>query len=379
MRCIIIPFQRMKVLHVSTDFPSKLDGKLYNYGGLGMCVFQLVEGLTQRGILVDILTRKEDVKSIDIIPDVMRTFYIRLTKSRNWKLTHAFTLIPKLLFEAFNNNYDILHAHNPPAAIGSFLVAKLFGIKTVLTMHGPWAAVRDKFKWLAIIIENISLDMADIVTFDSRALMGMYPKGGNYIAIQNAVDADVFKPISKAECRTRFGFDKDRVIYLYSGRAVHGKKLELILDVAKKFGGADFILTGFEIDFDDAVYDNIFYRKAIPNDEMVYLYNACDGLILASDVEGMSRAVLEAMSCGIGVILSDIPANKEVLAGSRAGVLFKTEQDLLERLKDMNRGYLAAMGKIGREVVLRNFSVKRRIDAFMGVYKDLIKPKDIYA
>jgi glycosyltransferase involved in cell wall biosynthesis len=369
----------LKVLHVSTDFPSKVDGKLHNYGGLGMCLFQLVDGLTQRGVDLDILTRKDDGNCTEIIPGTIRVPYIKLTKSRNWKLTHGITLIPRLLLSLVNNKYDILHAHNPPAAMFSIPIAKIFGIKTVMTMHGPWAGVRDRFRDLAKLIEYCCLLNADVVTFDSHALKNMYPQDKKYIAIQNAVDSDEFKPMDKSECRSNLGLTKDRMILLYSGRAVYGKRLDTIFNVAKRCCDVDFIITGVNYDGRDGICPNIIYKKSIPNNEMPQLYSACDGLILASDMEGMSRAVLEAMSCGIGVIVSDIKANKETVGDISAGRFFKTDDELFEIVRDVTNEELSDMGKKGRKLVLSNYSVKRRIDAFIDVYDSLTETKAIYS
>ena len=60
-----------------------------------------------------------------------------------------------------------------------------------------------------------------------------------------------------------------------------------------------------------------------------------DCMVLPSRREGLSNALLEAMSAGLVCIANDIPANREVLAGGDAGLLTSVEgeDDLLHALR----------------------------------------------
>jgi glycosyltransferase involved in cell wall biosynthesis len=346
-------------------------GKLYSYGGLGICVLQLVEGLRARGIEVDILTRAEDGVVEEIIPGVYRTPYINPTGSRNWKLTHAITLIPKLIQLIKNNKYDIIHMHNPPAAWGALPVAKHFKIKSLMTMHGPWSKVREKMLFFATMIENDTLNGADAVTFDSHSLLDMYTYKDKYFAIENAVDTGLFKPMSRSVCRSKLGIMGDKSIFLYSGRNVHGKDLDIIYGAAKKCTNVEFIITGKDCDGRDVFCPNIIFKKSIPNNEMPILYNACNGVILPTKAEGMSRALLEAMSCGITVMASDIPANRETVGS--CGGFFNSGEDLVKLIKDSNGASLNCQGVGGRERVLNNFIISLRIERFIRLYNYILK------
>ena len=129
----------MKVLHITTDFPYEKDGKIITYGGLGVCVLQLVEGLKERGVEVDILSSYADYKDgyDEPVDNVYRTGYIKFGKSRNWKLTHTFTSLFRFLRLINKNKYDIIHVHNPPAGVLTTIIAEKANIPSVMTMHGP--------------------------------------------------------------------------------------------------------------------------------------------------------------------------------------------------------------------------------------------------
>jgi glycosyltransferase involved in cell wall biosynthesis len=361
----------MKILHVSTDFPYVVGGKMSNYGGLGLCVLQLVENLRERGIEVDVLSRYSRKIESELVGGISRAPYIRLSKSRNWKLTHGITVIPSLIYMLLRKKYDIVHVHNPPAAFLTIPVAKMFGIKTILTMHGPWSDVRERFNWLAKIIENMSLKGADIVTFDSESLKNRYSNTRDGVAIQNAVDCEKFIASDRTTAREFFGLPTDGIIYLYSGRVVFGKDISMLRSAALENPDKYIVMTGMKVNSEDFEANNLRYMKSIPNNQMPVLYSACNGIILPTKAEGMSRALLEAMSCERGVLASDIPANREVVGNDGAGLIFRGS--VAAAISDLTASDLDYMGYKGRERVLSNFSIKNRIDKFINTYEHIYK------
>ncbi len=54
-------------------------------------------------------------------------------------------------------------------------------------------------------------------------------------------------------------------------------------------------------------------------------YGATDVFILPSSSEGVSIALLEAMSCGLPVVASNIPGNAEIIQNGKNGLLFDVE------------------------------------------------------
>jgi len=364
----------MKVLHVTTDFPYKKDGKVITYGGLGVCVLQLVEGLKKNGIEVDVLTSTADYEDgfEEPINGVYRSGYIKIGKSRNWKLTHTITSLYRFFRLLNKNKYDLIHVHNPPAGLLTTIVADKANIPSLMTMHGPWAKVREKFHDLAVIIELLSLKSSDYVTFDGNEVMKEYYEDPKFVAITNAVDTDKFDIKDRAAARKKFGLEEEKPTFLYSGRNVYGKTIDIIKTMARKFPDYYFVVAGTEAAMMDFEYDNLRYVGTISNDEMPHLFSVCDALILNTMAESLSRAALECMSCGRPVILSDIPPNREVLGTSGAGILFKDEEELELILREMSVGDFRDIGGGAREHVKRNFSLNGRIDKFINLYNTIL-------
>src|SRR3989339_794828 len=116
---------KMKILMISTDFPYKsVDGTIIQGGG-SACIAQLVEGLLKKGIEVAIVTRAEVNISEELfdIP-IYRTRFVYLG-FRESKITHSLFAFPAVLNAIKEFKPDIIHSHNPPAALVGILCAKL--------------------------------------------------------------------------------------------------------------------------------------------------------------------------------------------------------------------------------------------------------------
>ncbi len=107
---------------------------------------------------------------------------------------------------------------------------------------------------------------------------------------------------------------------------------------------------------------------------MDYLQQA-DIFVLPSRAEGISNALLEAMACGLPVIVSKIPGNADVVEHGRNGLLFSvddqsslasaltlllTRADLRERL-----------GRAARQTVESRFSIGFIADRLVALYREL--------
>lgn len=97
-----------------------------------------------------------------------------------------------------------------------------------------------------------------------------------------------------------------------------------------------------------------------------------DCLWLASAYEGQSNAIMEAMACGVPVVASDIPGNRDLVIhgetgylvplGDRAGIARHTN-----RLLD-DAALARRLGEAGRARIEREFSVDKMVEAFAALY-----------
>lgn len=96
--------------------------------------------------------------------------------------------------------------------------------------------------------------------------------------------------------------------------------------------------------------------------------------VLPSEIEGLSTALLEAMSYGNCCLSSDIPENLEV--ADSLGYFFKSGdvgdlQNKIQYLVD-NKDSVEAVKKKSQSYVLENYLWDRIAERFEALYKELV-------
>ena len=111
---------------------------------------------------------------------------------------------------------------------------------------------------------------------------------------------------------------------------------------------------------------------------LVELFSNAYCFVQPSENEGLSIALLEAMSYGRVIVVSDIPENVEAANG--CGLIFenKNVKDLADKLQYLinNPQLIQAMGDSGKEVVDREYNWDSIADEILKVYKAAIRKKE---
>ena len=382
----------MKILMISTDFPYKANGGTVIQGGGSACIAQLVEGLLKKGVEVAVVTRSEKNISEELysIP-LYRTKFLYLG-FRESKITHSLFALPKALKAVKEFNPDIIHSHNPPAALTGIACAKLFNKSHVLTMHGPWSEVRIKGikKTIAEKIEQFALKNVNAITCDSIALRNEFEHKYRIkaIAIQNAVDKTYYSRIAKQKARAILNIKTNDKIILFTGRFVAEKGLDTLLHAASillsRRKDITFLLIGGGFDekivhswlFHNNKYkNNIITIPFLKHELMKAAYNASDIFVLPSLAEGLSRSLMEAMLFGLPCIATAVGGNVELLENKR-GLLVKPGNEkafsvAIENLLD-DQNLAKKLAKNAKSYVINNLTVAKRVSNFVELYGSVI-------
>jgi glycosyltransferase involved in cell wall biosynthesis len=180
--------------------------------------------------------------------------------------------------------------------------------------------------------------------------------------IPNGVDTSRFAPGDRAQpAGTRV---------LYVGRLSPEKNLETLVAAAAKLAPRlearlTFVGDGPLRDRLRGAATELGVRlelvPSVDHRELPRLYGAADAFVLPSFTEGHSKVLIEAMSCGLPCVASDIGANRSVLAGGEAGLLFDPHDAgaLAARLEQLfgQRRLADDLGRRARQRVLAHYDL----------------------
>ena len=314
-------------------------------GGVETHCEELFPRMVKRGFDVTLIRRSNYVKGeVDGVPskDLKEWKGVKLVtipspKKKSFEaIIHTFRAIN----EAKRLGTDVLHIH----AIGPALLvpyAKLLGMKVVFTHHGP-DYDRDKWGFAAKTIlkmgERMGCMFADDVIVISNVIKNLiarkYGRTKNVHLIYNGVS----KPeiCDYPEYFDELGIEKGKYI-LGMCRFVPEKNLHHLVeafvkwkkshtdltdstDLASSSNDIKLVLAG-DTDFEDsyslglkemARKNGVVLTGFIKGRKLHSLLTNCRCYCLPSSHEGLPIALLEAMSYGVKVVVSDIPANLEV-------------------------------------------------------------------
>jgi len=211
-------------------------------------------------------------------------------------------------------------------------------------------------------METRSLQDADMVIPISSSMV----KLGEEIKLRNmvevipiGVDTDSFKPIN-VERSKEFTVG-------YVGRLAPEKGIGILLRIMKAMPDTKFLVAGRNQIKDLKFPKNTTYLGRLNFKEMPQFYNSIDTLILPSFTEAQGLVILEALSCGVPVVTSNVIPNEIPIVGriveERSVEAF---QDAILKIKTSS---LDNEIKTIRKIVQRNFSH----EAFAQKTADLLR------
>lgn len=134
----------------------------------------------------------------------------------------------------------------------------------------------------------------------------------------NAVNSAVFKKIDRSECRKKLGIPEDRFVVSFVGAFINRKGSNRLSEAISKIKGEPvysfFIGKGDK----EPTCENILFKGQLPHEQIPVYLNASDVFVLPTLAEGCCNAIVEAMSCGLPVISSNLPFNWDVLDDSNS-------------------------------------------------------------
>jgi len=277
-------------------------------GGVAQHVQGLKEFLENEGNYVEIISSEN-------------TFTIPIKGLKNLSF-----MISSFIKSKFTKKFDIVHAHNIPAA---FAMKNIKG-KKILTQHGIYSQQIDLLHGkttgnLTSNLERNALKWADAITVISKEAHEYYTKlGFKTIQIPNAIN---LKNLPQDEDRR---FEKQ---IIFVGRLSKEKGTETIMKISKKLpNDINLLIVGSGPESEkikklSETLNNIHYLGYQTHENSIKLIRGSDILIQPSLHEGISTTILEAMACKTPIIASNVGGNKELISDNQNGFLINPESD----------------------------------------------------
>jgi len=254
----------------------------------------------------------------------------------------------------------------------------------------------DHWKGFAeLLLDRWLAPRTDAIVVNSRAVQAFYESKGiapaKLVLIPNGIDPKPAPDAVRANILSEISLPADARVLGFVGRLWPQKRVrdaiwatEVLRNVMPNL---HLVIVGDGPDR-EALED--YARKAVLGDRVWFLGNrddvprlfgAIDVLLLPSEFEGMSNAVMEAMAAGLPVVATNIPGNDELVVDGETGYLVpvgdvKTACMCLNRL--LEDGVMRdQFGRAGRERIERLFSLEKMVDAHVKLYQELADRKGI--
>ncbi len=207
------------------------------------------------------------------------------------------------------------------------------------------------------------------------------------IIIPNGVNEQIWKPY----CEINKKYDQvkkklgDERIFLYMGRIANEKNIESLLRSWRQIesNNCKLVIVGdgpmkptLENSFSNLGKDKLIWWGAeLDLETRVAIMQIAEVFFLPSLVEGLSLALLEAMSTGTACVATDAGADGEVLDNG-AGIVISTD-NVASQLKTIipilvnHPSFTKDLGEKARERVLERYTIKKNIDSLEKVYQHL--------
>ena len=293
-------------------------------------------------------------------------------------LVYSFFAVIRALF----GRYDVIHFHAEGPGV-MILVSRLFGIKSISTVHGlDWRTAKwGKFakKYLMFGEKVIARRASEVIVLSKnyqKYFLDNYKR--DTIFIPNGVNKPIFHNASLITEKYNL-HGQDYLFFL--GRIVQGKGIEYLIDAYKQIKtDVKLVISGgsshsneYEKNIKEiTASDNRIIMTGFVQGELLNeLFSNCRVYVLPSDSEGMSISLLEAMSYGRTCLVSDIPENTEVV--EEYAITFKksSTDDLKDKLEQLiNNGFGRYSPEEISDFILKKYDWDKVVDRHLELYKN---------
>lgn len=259
----------------------------------------------------------------------------------------------------------IIFCHSLPLIPILSLMNRKARFKYVLIEHASIALKRPvDFIWSRLAVKHADRIVYLTEKAKAEAEQRFRFKKAKACVIANGVDTALFLPAEQAHEGLRI---------ISHGRFVAVKNLELLLQAVALLGKDGFDVKCELVGDGEAlanlkdeavrlaIESKVEFTGFLDQEKLVKRLQASDIYVNCSRIESMSTALMQAMSCALSCVVSDIDGNKSMIEHEKTGLLFASEnvKDLVSNLKRLiqNDEMRRQLAENARVFAKKNYSV----------------------
>lgn len=323
------------------------------------------------------------------------TYYDIPFERTPWKIEnyHAYRMLKKIMDEG---QFDIIHCHTPVGGMVARLAARSArknGTKVIYTAHGfHFFDGAPLLNWVLFYpAEKILAPMTDVLlTINKedylRAQKKIHTKRIEYVP-GVGIDTDKFRceAVDRKKKREELGFGEEDFLILTVAEMTPNKNHITVLNAlallkdTEEFSHIHYLICGRGVTKESlqdsaqelGIADHVHflgYRMDVPQ-----LYRSSDMFAFVSFREGLSVALMEAMSCGLPIMCTRIRGNTDLIDDNVSGIFTENDpQAVADSIQRLYRApeFRAALGKNATEKV-RIFDEENVLKQVKEIYLSL--------
>jgi L-malate glycosyltransferase len=356
-------------------------------GGSGILATELGLQMARRGHEVHFIARESPFR----LPGFVDNVFLHAVESVYYPLfqepPHSLSLASKMAEVAESYGLDVLHVHYAiPHTVSAYLARQMLAprpIGIVTTLHGTDITLvgnQPIFQRITRFCIEVSDRVTAVSDFLRDATQRTFEVERPVRTIHNFVDTDRFRPRPAPELRRRFARPEEALL-MHASNFRPVKNIATLLEV---FAGVQAALPARLVLIGEGPDITVAKRRTyelglegrvvfLGNQEaMEELLPLADLFLLPSLHESFGLAALEAMACGIPVIVTDVGGTAEFITEGESGYLRPPGDAAawvtiaLQLLRDP--AARARLASAGRQVATVRFGRERAVVAYEEEY-----------
>jgi glycosyltransferase involved in cell wall biosynthesis len=265
----------------------------------------------------------------------------------------------------------------------------LWGIRTA----GIDSAHHDWLTSISLRLERLLARFADLVIVNSNAGFRHFSAKGypvtRMVVVPNGIDTELFnmQPGSRAKIREEWHVSADAIVVGLVCRLEPAKGVETFLRAASQVNSQNrltqFVCVGRGIESyqfnlrqlasELGIADRVLWVGS--RTDMPDVYNGLDILVSASNNEGFSNVIAEAMASGVPCIVTNVGVSAWIVGNTGQVVKPGNAEELADAIVKWTATDLKLLGETARQRIVDNFSVFRLVENTERHMSQMVEPE----